>query len=154
VEALLEALYGSTLAEWMRHSRWGYASVNAVHILGFSLLVGAIATLDLRLLGAWRTTPLEPLSRVLVPVAVTGLAVAAIAGALLFITRAVEYAAVTLFLVKMSLVAAGVVHALSVHAGTGLGGIGPSRRRLSGAVSLSIWLSVLVCGRMLAFVTD
>jgi len=154
LEVLLEALYQSAPAEWMRYSRWGYASVNAAHILGIALLVGAIVPFDLRLAGAWRHVPLDHLSRVLVPVAATGLAIAMATGSLLFVTRAMEYAAVPLFLFKMGLVAAGVVHALVAHSGKGIAGASARTLRRTGITSMLIWLCVLVMGRMLAFVTD
>lgn len=152
MEVLLDALYASAPAEWLRWSRWGYASVNAAHILAFSLLVGSIFTLDLKLLGAWRRVDLATLVPVLVPVAATGLALAMTTGALLFITRAGEYAALPVFLAKMALVAVGTVHAIVVHLGPGLGALSAAKRRAVGAVSMAVWTSVLVLGRMLAFV--
>jgi hypothetical protein len=154
VEAVLDALVGSAPAQWLRFSRWGYAAVNTGHVLGIALLVGAILPLDLRLLGAWRSVALEPLARVLVPVAASGLLLAMTTGAFLFVTRAPEYAALDLFLVKLTLVATGVVHALSLHLGSGLQGASPARRRTAGAVSLVFWVGALICGRMLAFVAE
>ncbi len=154
LDALLVAVEASAPAEWLRYSRWGYAGVNAAHILGLSLLVGSIAPLDLKLAGAWRQVPLDALARVLVPVAATGLVLALVTGVALFSIRATEYAALPLFLLKMVLVAAGGVHALAVHAGRGLlAASDPARRRI-GLTSLVLWLGILVCGRLLAFVAD
>jgi hypothetical protein len=154
VDAVLAALVGSAPAQWLRFSRWGYAAVNTTHVFGIALLVGAILPLDLRLLGAWRSVALEPLARVLVPVAASGLLLAMTTGAFLFVTRAPEYAALDLFLVKLTLVATGVVHALSLHLGPGLQGASPARRRTAGAVSLVFCVGALICGRMLAFVAE
>jgi hypothetical protein len=154
LDAVLEALGGSALAQWLRFSRWSYAAVNTAHVLGIVLLVGAILPLNLRLIGLWRSVPLEPLTRVLIPVATTGLVLAMATGALLFITRATEYAALDLFFVKLALIATGAIHALSVHLGSGLENASRSRLRLAGATSLSIWLAAMVSGRMLAFVAD
>jgi hypothetical protein len=154
VDAVLDALVGSAPAQWLRFSRWGYAAVNTTHVFGIALLVGAILPLDLRLIGLWRSVALEPLARVLVPVAATGLLLAITTGAFLFITRATEYAAIELFLVKVALIATGAVHGLSVHLGSGLRNASRARLRAAGAASLSIWLTALVCGRLLAFVDD
>ena len=154
MEAVLDALGSSDLAQWLRFSRWSYAAVNTTHVLGIALLVGAILPLDLRLLGAWPSVPLEPLARVLIPVAATGLALAVTTGALLFITRATEYAALDLFFVKLALIGTGAAHALYVHLGRGFQNASPRRLRLTGATSLSLWLAALVSGRMLAFVGD
>jgi hypothetical protein len=154
VEAVLDALVASAPAQWLRFSRWGYAAVNTTHVFGIALLVGAILPLDLRLLGFWRSVALEPLAQILVPVAATGLLLAGTTGAFLFITRADEYAALDLFLVKVALIATGVIHALSLHLWSGLGTASRARRRAAGAASLAIWVAALVCGRLLAFVDD
>jgi hypothetical protein len=154
MDALLDALVASAPAQWLRFSRWGYAAVNTTHVFGITLLVGAILPLDLRLLGVWRSVALEPLARVLVPVAATGLLLAVATGTFLFITRAPEYAALDLFLVKVALIAAGAVHALSLHLGSRLQNASPARLRAAGATSLSLWLAALVCGRLLAFIDD
>jgi hypothetical protein len=142
----------------LRGSRWTYASVNAAHIVGFALLFGAIAPLDLRLTGWWRSVPIRALARVLVPVAAAGLALAIAAGLLLFATRAEEYAGKTLFLVKMALVVCGIGNALLLRRAaaweaqqTAIDVMPPRRLQVAGAVSILLWLSVIVCGRMLAF---
>jgi hypothetical protein len=154
VDAVLDALVASAPAQWLRFSRWGYAAVNTTHVFGIALLVGAILPLDLRLLGVWRSVALEPLARVLVPVAATGLFLAITTGIFLFITRANEYAALNLFLLKVTLIAAGAVHALSLQLGPGLAQASRARLRAAGAASLSIWVAALICGRLLAFVAD
>lgn len=154
MEAVLDAVVASAPAQWLRFSRWGYAAVNTTHVLGIALLVGGILPLDLRLLGFWRSVALESLARVLVPVAAAGLLLAITTGAFLFITRANEYAAIDLFLVKVALIGTGAVHALSLHLGSCLRNASRARLRAAGAASLSIWVAALVCGRLLAFVDD
>ena len=84
MEALAATVEGLALAEWLRFSRWGYAAVNALHIFGIALLVGAIVPLDLRLLGLWRSVELAPLYRMLSRIAAAGLLLAIASGALLF----------------------------------------------------------------------
>ena len=83
----LQALQGSDVAGALRNSRWAYPIVNTGHIVGIALLFGAIVPLDLRLLGLWRTAPLDALARTAVPVAVFGFGLAAACGALLFSVR-------------------------------------------------------------------
>jgi hypothetical protein len=142
----------------LRSSRWTYASVNAAHIVGIALLFGAIVPLDLRLMGWWRSVKIRALARILVPVAAAGLALAIAAGLLLFATRAAEYAGTTLFLVKMALVACAIANALLLRTAAQwqmqqaiVGVMPPLRLRAAGAVSILVWLSVIVCGRMIAF---
>lgn len=152
MEELLARLAGTSLAEWMRLSRWGYAGVNALHVLGIALLVGAIVPLDLRLLGWRRRLPLAALGQALQPVAIAGLLLALTTGALLFLADPTGYAATPLFLVKLTLIGLAVANALALNLGPGLAGAAPRRLRLAGALSLGLWLAVLVAGRFLAFV--
>jgi hypothetical protein len=154
VEGFLELLYHLPVSDWLRQSRWGYASVSATHILALALLTGTIAAYDLRLIGYWNDIPAEVLERVLTPVAGCGLLLAVASGTLLFMTRAPEYAGLTLFLVKMALVAAGTLQAALSRLRGPPWKHGPARMRRAGITSLLIWLGVLVCGRMLAFVGD
>lgn len=152
MDGLLAALEASDPATWLSTARWGYAAVSALHVLGIALLVGAILPLDLRRLGAVRSVPEAALARVLVPTAATGLALATGSGALLFLPRASEYAALDVFAVKLALVGAGAVLALGVHAAE-VRGPWPARRRAAvAALSAVIWLAALALGRLVAFV--
>lgn len=154
MEAFLQALQASDIAQALRFSRWGYAAVNAAHILGIALLVGAILPLDLRLLGLWRGVPLGPLVRVLSPSAAFGLALAMAAGAALFATRATEYAGLAVVQLKLALVATGALSALALHltAGFRLERASRLHRMLAAAISMTCWLGALACGRLIAFV--
>ncbi|SFI42852.1 hypothetical protein [Albimonas pacifica] len=139
-------------AEAMRSGRWLYAWVSAAHVAGLALLVGAIAPLDLRLIGLRRDLPLAPLAALLVPAAATGLALALVSGALLFLAAPADYAAQPLFWGKLALVALGAGSALAMHLGPGLALASPASLRRAGAISLACWAPALVAGRMLAFV--
>lgn len=153
MEPLFAALEAAPLALWLRGARWGYAAVNTAHILGLALLIGAIVTLDLRRLGAFASVPLETATRLLTPVAASGLALAIVAGALLFAPRASEYAANPVFVTKVALVAFGAAFALLLHAPHRfrIDRLSPRRRALCAALSLSLWLAVLTLGRLIAF---
>ncbi len=152
MEAAAAAVESLALAEWLRYSRWGYAAVNAIHVLGIALLLGAVLPLSLRLLGLWPFVEPGPLYRMLSTVAATGLVVAVASGLLLFATRATEYVMLDLFFAKLALIATGIIHAALLHFGTRPTSLTRSRRRIVGAVSLLLWPAVLVCGRFLAFV--
>ena len=154
MDAVLLGLEQSQIATFFRGARWEYAVLNAMHIAGIALLVGATLPLDLRLLGVWRDVDHRQLARVLVPVAGTGLCLAAVTGFGLFSTRAGEYAALTVFRIKLVLIATGAISALATHALCGLWLDNATRKQLvvAGAISVSCWLSALLCGRLIAFV--
>ena len=63
--------------------------------------------------------------------------------------QATDYVALQLFAVKLALVALGLAHALLW--GGALAGAAAARQRLAGAISLAVWTTVLVCGRMLGY---
>lgn len=155
----LASLEGSALASTLRGSTWLYPLVNAGHIVGIALLFGAIVPLDLRLMGVWGGVPLGVLFRVLVPVVATGLGLAMVAGSLLFITKASEYLASAFFQAKMLLLAVGIANVLAYHAlrrkrASPSDGPAPKSvplQRLIGAASLTVWLCVIVLGRLVGY---
>ncbi len=88
---LAAALEARALAQFLKTSRWVYPLVNAGHILGIALLIGSVVPMDLRLLGLRHRPGLDETVRLLRPVAVAGLVLAAACGVLLFITQAGDY---------------------------------------------------------------
>jgi hypothetical protein len=149
---ILAALQGSSPAVALRGSTWLYPLVNAGHIAGIALLFGAIAVFDLRLMGAWRRTPLASLSPILIPVAAAGFAVAALTGGLLFIVKAKEYAGASLFQAKLLLIALALANVLAHHATQRRARPAPPALfPLFGATSLALWLAVIVVGRLIGY---
>ena len=156
MEALFAELEATALAQLLRSSRWGYAGVNAAHIFGVALLVGAVVPLNLRLLGVWRGVSREAVVRVLAPAAATGLALALLTGPLLFSVRAREYSGVEFLQLKLAFIAAGVLSTLSLCRTHGFLLRDAPRARLAGHAVLSMvcWPGALVCGRLIAFAGD
>jgi hypothetical protein len=149
VQELAAAIEASGLAGFLRASRWTYPAVNAAHVLGIALLVGAVAPMDLRLAGLWRReVPVATVLRLLRPVAAFGAGLAVLTGALLFSVQARDYVALPAFWLKMGLVALGLAHAL---ANPGIGDAPPRRQRLAGVLSLAVWIVVLGLGRLLGY---
>ena len=156
--AALAALQGSALPSALRLSFYGYPLVNAAHIIGIGLLFGAIVPLDLRLLGFWPSVPAAALARILVPMAMAGLTLAVATGSLLFSVAAVKYAGLGVFQLKMLLVLAATANALLLSRVTGWQGVGSGydvsgpRVRLAAGLSIALWLCVILCGRIIAYV--
>lgn len=153
MEAFLAGLEASAPATFLRMSRWGYAGVSGAHVLGIALLVGSIIPLDLRLLGVWSSESRVGLTRVLVPVAATGVALAGVTGLLLFSVRAREYSEIEFLQIKLVLIALGLTSAVAIHAAHGFFLQSASRQRLAvhAFVSMICWLGALACGRLIAF---
>lgn len=158
LEALAQALQASAGSEALRASVWLYPLVNTLHVVGLALLFGAIAPLDLRLLGAFRRVPLAPLAATLVPVATAGLLLALVSGALMFVTRPLDYVSEPLFGLKLGLLAMAVLNALWLrrdaewHRVGEASGEPPLRRwRWHGLLSLLLWLGVITAGRLIGY---
>jgi len=155
---VLGALQDAALVGALRRSHWVYPIVNTGHIVGLALLFGAIVPLDLRLIGFWRRVPIGVMARTLLPVAITGLSLAALTGALLFSVSAVKYAGMTIFQAKLLLILAGFANALllhrtkpwAVHQDAELQGTTP-RLRFAGVLSIGCWLAAIFAGRMIGY---
>ncbi len=154
MEGVLAALQALPPIEALRFSRWSYAAVNTGHVLGIALLVGAAIPLSLRLIGLWPAVPRAGVVRLLAATAGAGLVLAVLTGAVLFATRATEYAGHPLFPLKMGLVLIGAASALHIHwrYGWDLDTAPRHELRRAGMISCLAWLAVLVLGRLLAFV--
>jgi hypothetical protein len=153
------ALETTRLATALRGSTWAYPLINAGHLLGVAMLLGAIIPLDLRLLGFWPTAPLAALWRILTRTAAAGLCLALVCGALLFSARATAYAASGLFITKMSVVGVALFNVWLTHRVvrrrqllTHRRSYEPSPRvRAAALVSLLSWLSALFLGRLVGY---
>lgn len=116
------------------------------------MLVGAIGLLDLRVLGYARDLPARRLSAALTPIAVAGFAIMVFSGALLFVADARALAGSSLFLVKLGLILLAGLNALAFRIGwRRLDDDPPILARALAAASLALWLSVVIAGRLIAY---
>lgn len=156
LDEVLQSLAANPVAAYFRVSTAGYAALNAAHIFCFALVIGSIATLDLRILGLFRAVPLDALARPLSRVAAAGLVLAIATGFLLFSVRPLTYVENPAFLTKISLVALGIANALALrfnrHWRVAVEG-GPVDRsvRLLAFLSLAIWAGAVLAGRWIGF---
>lgn len=153
MDSFFGALESFAVAEYLRTARWSYAAVNAAHILGIALLVGAITPLNLRFLGLWNDTSCRALVRILLPVAGIGLVLALATGTALFTVRALDYRDNGFLQLKIVLIALGALSAIRLHwlYGWSIGEASKARLVLHGLVSSVCWIGALVCGRLIAF---
>ena len=142
------AIEATALAQFLKASRWVYPLVNAGHVLGIALLVGAVVPMDLRLLGLVGGPDPAQAVALLRPFAAVGLGLAAACGALLFVTQATDYAASPWFRAKIAVVALAALNA-ALH--PRLAGLGRGRRRAAALASLALWPLALLLGRMIAY---
>jgi hypothetical protein len=138
---------------------WTYAIVNLTHILGVALLFGAIVVLDLRLLGAWRSIPLELMARPTTIVAGTGFTIAILTGPALLATKATEYVGNPFLPIKLVAIVLGIINIAILHSlpawkdrGNPALAVGKQRQlALAGGASLACWLSAITAARLIAY---
>ncbi len=155
----LQALSDWPVAAAIRQSRVLYPLINAAHILSLGLVIGAIATLDLRLLGLFRNASLAELAPPLWRVAGVGVLFAVTTGFLLFSVRAPSYATNPAFILKLALVGFGLLNVAAVHANPHWrkalgGGRVHGSIRVSAALSLLTWTGAIFAGRWIGFLQD
>jgi hypothetical protein len=154
----LEAWLASfTNIAWFMQLHWSWPAIESAHFIGLTLLLGSIAAWDLRLLGLLPEVPVAAFHK-LVPFAVLGFAINASTGFLFLVAFPDQYVYNSAFHLKVvCLLLAGVnVVLFYVTNLRRMTEIGPGRQlpwigRLSGGVSLVLWLTVIVCGRMITF---
>jgi hypothetical protein len=131
-------------------SAWAYPALSALHVVGVALLLGNLVLLELRVWGAGKALPVRDLARLSLALVAVGFALAAASGLLMFATQAAELLANRAFVVKMLLLSLAGCNAGVFHARGGLTKLdGLAKAQM--LLSTLIWLSVIACGRWIAF---
>ena len=158
LQVQIERLLGSfTQAAGMMRLQWAWPAAESAHFIGLTLLFGSIAAWDLRLIGLARHVPVAAFHR-LIPWAVLGFAINIGTGSLFLVTSPDQYVYNAAFHVKLlCLMLAGAnvaVFYLTMFRRVNALGPGvqlPLAARLAGAISLVLWIGVIICGRMITF---
>jgi hypothetical protein len=154
----LIALETSQIGALIRQSIWIYPAANVTHVVAIVLFAGAIAVMDVRLMGALAGSDPARVVRGARRAAVVALIAVLVSGSVLFTAEASHVALNGIFQIKMALVALGIVHALFVgnRAVRVLEALGPQAPmpgfvRFAGGLSLLTWISVVGLGRYIAY---
>ena len=157
-----------SFAEWLDSHAWSTALIESLwvwpllestHVLTVMLFVGMLAMVDLRLLGfAFKEAPVSHLTSRILPWSVAGFVVMVATGLLLFYSKPVSYTHNVWFRVKVVLLIAAAVNAWMFHRRVSRDRERwdskpkpPAAVRMTAAMSLGIWASVIVVGRMIAY---
>jgi hypothetical protein len=157
-----------TLCEWIEHSSvgagirestWWFPMLNWGHVLGNSLMFGTIVFVDLRLIGAGLTRRrVTDVAQQLLPWTWTGWGIMLVTGALIFSSEAVHCYTNIFFRIKFALMFlaglnAAVFH-FTVYKNVAVWDSAPStppRAKLAGALSLTLWVSIMIAGRAVGY---
>jgi hypothetical protein len=146
----------SPVADLMR-TAWAWPIAESLHFLGLCLLVGAIGSFDLRLLGVARSVPIAAVHR-LIPWGLLGFAINVASGLMFVLTEPDQYIYNPSFHLKVLFLGIAGVNASLFYVTSFQQAFGrspsldaPRRAKVIALVSLCAWMTVIVCGRMITF---
>ena len=153
---LEETQLGIAIAE----SEFLFPTIETLHVIALALVFGSIAMLDLRLLGVSnRDRGVMQLSEDVLPWTWGAFVVAAITGALMFVSSATRYYDNVPFRFKLALLALAGLNMAVFHF-TAFRAVHnwnfalptPQAARIAASLSLLSWVGVIVAGRWVGFV--
>ena len=153
---------------WLQNTPWAtgirqsdlmFPIIEGSHILALSLSVGLVLMLDLRLLQwAFREQKVTTIMNQVMPIALPGFGIMFATGALLFFAQAEKVYSNTYFRIKILLLILLGINALVYQlrfypamAEWDMSGTIPAGARTIAALSLVFWMSVIACGRLMAY---
>jgi hypothetical protein len=156
---IFEWLEATPVGVLVRESLWGFPILVGLHIMGIIFSVGTLVWFDLRLLGMSMTgVRASRMYRRLMPWMFTGFAVMFITGVMLLAGFATNAYNNLYFRIKIVAMVLAAVNAFLYHRFTERriaqwddSAQPPTGARLAGVVSMSVWMTVIIAGRMMAY---
>jgi len=139
------------------NSPWGWPIAESIHFIGLSMLIGAVGLFDLRMLGFVKTIPLAAMHK-LVPFGVAGFLLNVTTGVMFITTVPDQYLYNPAVQSKLLFLAAAGINMLlfyllcyrqvsAAHATT----TALTKAKIFALISLTCWLGVIACGRLITF---
>jgi hypothetical protein len=137
----------------LNSNEWAFPVCEIFHILGFIILIGTIAIVDLRLLGVgMRRQSAADLVKDTARWTLLGLVLVLITGPLIFSSDPALYVGNASFRFKITMLLIAMIYNWTVHRSVANsanpGGVGA----LVGGISLLLWSSIIFAGIFIAFV--
>lgn len=156
VPQFFQTIEQTSLSTWLRDSTsfFGFYFILLFHTIGLSLLVGANAVIDLRILGVAPGVPLKPLKG-LFGIMWTGLAINLTSGLLLLTAYPTKALTNPVFYAKLAFIALGVITAVRIYKHV-FGDASMSeaamitRGKTMAIFSLIFWIAAISAGRLLS----
>jgi hypothetical protein len=162
IDGLLKSLEAFGFATAIREGEVLFPWLESVHVLAIVLVVGSIAIVDLRLIG-WtsRDRAVSQVTAEVLPITWVAFVAALITGALMFCAKAMIYGHNIYFLLKMGFLLLAGCNMLyfqkftdrDVEIWGAPDGAIPKAARVAGAMSLLLWVCIVVFGRWIGFTT-
>jgi len=143
----------SWLSLEIRASTWQFAILEMIHLLGLTILLGALMVLDLRLFGfGMRKQPISQMAKDLTTWMWIGLVTILGSGVLLFFGEPMKLFGSPSFHVKMVLLFLAIVFQFTLFRKvTSNDNASPGLDKFAGVLSLVLWFGVGLAGRAIGF---
>lgn len=137
----------------LNNNEWSFPLLEIIHISAFTLSIGTIALVDLRLLGVGlRSQKTAQLLRETAPWTLAGLVIMLISGPMIFSSDPFMYLHNQSFRFKMGALLLAIIFNYTIHRKVAQSDGSPGVAKLVGLVSLALWISVVAGGLFIAFV--
>jgi len=150
-------LNDTPISVYLREGDWPFPIIETIHILGLGFSVGTVMWLDLRLLKlTMREVPVADVIDQLEPWAMGGFAVMLVSGSLLILSEPLKCYNTIAFRIKVVLLILAALNVLYFHKRV-MHNVDewdqnmPWRAKMVGALSLVLWLGVVIAGRWTAY---
>jgi len=135
-----------------------WSVLQTLHLFGFTLLFGTVGFFDLRALGFAKGIPLQAIHR-LIPWGIAGFVGNILLGIVFFSGHPDQYFYNNSFRLKLMFMAVAGINILAFYGTSAFheakklpaDASVPLRIKIIAGISLSAWVAVLVCGRMITF---
>ena len=151
---LFERLEASWLGTIIRESIWAFPVIEAVHLLGLSLLGGAVLLVDLRMLGlGLKKQPISQISGYARPWLIVAIVILFSTGIPLFLSEAIKCFYNTSFWVKITTLPIAILFTFLVRDRVARNEKLETSMKSRGvaALSIALWLTVAAAGRWIGF---
>ena len=157
--AFFQRMGDSSWSTGLHESRYAYDLIESVHVWALCLFFGLAVMFDFRLLGwTMRSVPVSEVARRLLPWTVVGFVIMVLSGTLLFSAIPLRSYQNIFFRAKMIMLLLAGLNVWIFHSGVyqrvtkwDLDKITPRAARVAGALSLVLWVCIVLSGRMIAY---
>jgi high-affinity K+ transport system ATPase subunit B len=140
-------LQANPIGDVLNSTEWAFPLAECFHIVFFGVAIGSIALVDLRLLGlAFQRHSAAELVRDTWIYTLVGLVVTIVAGMVLFLSDPRMYAFHAWFRFKIAMLLVAILYNYTVHTRVAMAGSSKAAGAVVGAISVLLWITVVLGG--------
>jgi uncharacterized membrane protein len=148
-------LNADAIGKFVRETKWVWPTLQTLHFMGLTLLLGIVFVVNLRVLGAMKSVSYSVVHRLL-PWGVLGFALNVCTGMCYWLAAPYQYTLNPLFYWKIIFIMTAGVNAIYLTLfdepwSLGAGDEAPLHGKLIAASVVALWIGVIFCGIMLPF---